>query len=81
MINIVYSFIGCFFALLIHDVIVKVNKPKQAEPRVFKRETPKNIGRFSDPLGNYEPYKDDKTHLYKSYVPKKVNRRGGDINE
>lgn len=70
--EIVYSFIGCFFALLIHDLFTK--KHKQNNTPVVKREIPKNIGRFSDPLGEYEQYK-DKNRLYKSYVPQKNTRR------
>lgn len=81
MINIVYSFIGCFFALLINNLIVKANKPKQVERKTLNREPQKNVGRFADPLGEYEAYKDDVSHLYKSYVPKKENRRGGSLNE
>ena len=73
MINIVYSFIGCFFALIIHDVIKKPkNKVKDSS---LKREIPKNIGRFADPLGEYEQYK-DKSGLYKTYIPSKQMRRG-----
>ena len=80
------SYLGCMVALLTHDIMLKVSEPKK-EPQkeshrvVYKRETPKNIGRFADPLGEYEAYKDEKTHLYKTYVPKRVNRRGGDMNE
>ena len=73
--EIIYSFIGCFFALIIHDFIDLLKKRnKQKDTPVIKREIPKNIGRFSDPLGEYEQYK-DKNRLYKSYVPQKNTRR------
>ena len=73
MINIVYSFIGCFFALIIHDVIrIPKNKIKD---NTQKREIPKNIGRFADPLGEYEQYK-EQNGLYKTYIPDIQKRRG-----
>ena len=76
--EILYSFIGCLLAILLHDLIGLIpNRVKQVEemsPK--KRQIPTNIGRFSDPLGEYEHYKDDKTHLYKTYVPEKSSRRG-----
>ena len=72
MINILYSFIGCLFALIINNFI----KVQKKDIQVTKgREIPKNIGKFADPLGEYEPYK-DKNKLYKSYVPTKNMRRG-----
>ena len=74
MINIVYSFIGCFFALIIYDAIKKTKKNK-VKDSLLKREIPKNIGRFADPLGEYEQYK-DKNGLYKTYIPSKQMRRG-----
>ena len=70
--------------ILIVDILHLAKKPNVQEKKVLRREIPKNIGRFADPIGNYEPYKDDVSHLYKSYIPKqekKINRRGGDINE
>lgn len=73
--EIVYSFIGCFFALIVNDFIDSFKKRnKQNDTPAIKREIPKNIGRFSDPLGEYEQYK-DKNRLYKSYVPQKNTRR------
>lgn len=74
--EIIYSFIGCFFALIVNDFIEQLfkRKTKQNDTPVVKREIPKNIGRFADPLGEYEQYKDD-NKLYKSYVPKKNTRR------
>lgn len=74
--EIIYSFIGCFFALIVNDFIEQLfkRKNKQNDMPVVKREIPKNIGRFADPLGDYEQYKDD-NRLYKSYVPKKNTRR------
>lgn len=73
--EIIYSFIGCFFALIVNDFIDSFKKRnKQNDTPVVKREIPKNIGRFADPLGEYEQYKDD-NKLYKSYVPKKNTRR------
>lgn len=74
--EIIYSFIGCFFALIVNDFIEQLfkRKNKQNDTPVVKREIPKNIGRFADPLGEYEQYKDD-NRLYKSYVPKKNTRR------
>lgn len=73
MINIVYSFIGYFLALIIHDVIrIPKNKIKDNSP---KREIPKNIGRFADPLGEYEQYK-EQNGLYKTYIPDIQKRRG-----
>lgn len=75
--EIIYSFIGCFFALIIKDIAEQLfkKKSKQNAPVVMKREIPKNIGRFADPLGEYEQYKDN-NKLYKSYVPQKNIRRG-----
>lgn len=73
--EIIYSFIGCFFALIVNEIIEDLfKKNKQKNTPVIKREIPKNIGRFADPLGEYEQYKDD-NKLYKSYVPKKNTRR------
>jgi hypothetical protein len=73
--EIIYSFIGCFFALIVNEIIEDLfKKNKQKNTPVIKREIPKNIGRFADPLGEYEQYKDD-NNLYKSYVPKKNTRR------
>lgn len=74
--EIVYSFIGCFLALILNDFIEDLfgKKNKQNSEPVVKREIPKNIGRFSDPLGEYEQYK-DKNRLYKSYVPERNTRR------
>lgn len=74
--EIVYSFLGCFFALIVNDFIEQLfnKKNKQNDTPVVKREIPKNIGRFADPLGEYEQYK-DKNRLYKSYVPQKNTRR------
>ena len=74
--EIIYSFIGCFFALIVNDFIEQLfkRKNKQNDTPVVKREIPKNIGRFADPLGDYEQYK-DKNRLYKSYVPQKNTRR------
>lgn len=74
--EIIYSFIGCFFALIVNDFIEQLfnKKNKQKDTPVVKREIPKNIGRFADPLGEYEQYK-DKNRLYKSYVPQKNTRR------
>ena len=81
--ELLYSFTGCMAALAVLELIKFVFRPKKAEqPKIYtKRETPRNIGRFSDPLGNYEPYIDDRTHLYNTYVPKKTNRRGGETDE
>ena len=75
--EIIYSFIGCFFALVIYDLVKLITnkKKKQTSIQSNKREIPKNIGRFADTLGEYEYYKDD-NNLYKSYVPKKSQRRG-----
>ena len=75
--EIIYSFIGCFFALVIYDLVKLITnkKKKQTSIQSNKREIPKNIGRFADPLGEYEYYKGD-NNLYKSYVPKKIQRRG-----
>lgn len=73
--EIIYSFLGCFFALIVNEIIEDLfKKNKQKKTPVIKREIPKNIGRFADPLGEYEQYKDD-NNLYKSYVPKKNTRR------
>lgn len=82
MFEILHSFIGCFFALIIYKLLMNLikRKPKQMDSQQIKREVPKNIGRFADPLGEYEKYKDDNM-LYKSYVPKKSTRRGGIDNE
>lgn len=71
MINILYSFIGCFFALRLQKLITNTAKDKAIQKRIV----PKNIGRFADPLGDYEPYKDE-NNLYKSYIPTKNIRRG-----
>lgn len=78
MFEMLYSFIGCFFALLIYELFEKLinKKPKQVLTEEKRRQVPKNIGRFADPLGEYEQYKDT-NNLYKSYVPKKNVRRGG----
>ena len=73
--EIAYSFLGCFFALKVNEIIEELfKKNKQNNKPVIKREIPKNIARFADPLGEYEQYKDD-NNLYKSYVPKKNTRR------
>lgn len=85
MINIILEIIIIceLLGILIVNILHLAKKPNVQEKKVLRREVPKNIGRFSDPIGNYEPYKDDISHLYKSYVPeqkKKMNRRG-EINE
>lgn len=82
MINIILEIIIIceLLSILIVNILHLKKKTNVQEKKVFRREVPKNIGRFSDPIGNYEPYKDDISHLYKSYIPKKTNRRG-DINE
>ncbi len=74
--EIIYSFLGCFLALIVNEFIEDLfgKKNKQNNTSGVKREIPKNIGRFTDPLGDYEQYKDD-NRLYKSYVPKKNTRR------
>lgn len=77
--EILYSFLGTMLAILIHDLFTITKKPKQVEQKVYKREVPKNIGRFADPLGEYDRYKDKVTNLYTSYVPKKTKR--GEIDE
>lgn len=83
MINIILEIIIIceLLSILIVNILHLKRKTNVQEKKVLRREVPKNIGRFADPIGNYEPYKDDVSHLYKSYVPKKTNRRGGDINE
>lgn len=82
MINIILEIIIIceLLGILIVNILHLKRKTNMQEKKVLRREVPKNIGRFSDPIGNYEPYKDDISHLYKSYIPKKTNRRG-DINE
>lgn len=82
MINIILDIIIIceLLSILIVNILHLKKKTNVQEKKVLRREVPKNIGRFSDPIGNYEPYKDDISHLYKSYIPKKTNRRG-DINE
>ena len=44
--EIVYSFIGCFFALIVNDFIEQLfnRKNKQNNEPVIKREIPKTIG-------------------------------------
>lgn len=74
---IVYSFIGCFFALIIYDFVKRLfEKQAKNETKELQRTVPKNIGKFRDPMGEYEKYKDE-TNLYKTYVPTKNVRRGG----
>lgn len=74
MINIVYSFIGCFFALVLNELIKKkLNKNKKQEIKEVK-EMPTNIKAFADPLMDYKQYKED-NNLYKTYVPKRNERR------
>ena len=71
------SLLGCFFALLIHDLIKNWIRPtnnghtKGNEPII--REAPKNIGRFKDPLEGYEKYKKE-DGLYRPIKKKAVNR-------
>lgn len=72
MINIVYSFIGCFFALLINEFIKK--KTNTVQPKMNRREIPNSIRSFSDPLMDYKRYKDE-DNLFKTYVPKREERR------
>jgi len=79
------AFAGCLWALLIHDVVyfaIKFKtKPKQKEKQVIKRVVAQNYGKFADPIGeSYAQFKDEKTNLYTSYVPKK-NVRRENINE
>lgn len=73
MINIVYSFLGCFFALLINELIKKKSK-NAMQTKTNRRETAINVKSFADPLVNYKRYKDE-DNLYKTYVPKKSERR------
>lgn len=72
MINVLYSFIGCFFSLFLYNVIFK-RKTSQIKNRRISREIPPNYGKFADPLGEYENYK-DKNNLYKTYVLIKKKR-------
>lgn len=69
------SLLGCFFALIVHDLIENWSSPKPIEPKTSKpiiREIPKNIGRFKDPLEAYEKYKEN--GLYRPIKQKAVNR-------
>lgn len=76
MINILYSFIGCFFALYIHDLHKKYTITQQETlNKTVKREAPENIGKFADPLGGYEKYKDKDTQLYRTINNRKVADR------
>lgn len=72
MLTILYSFIGCFFALYLHD-LYKKNTTQEPINKAVKREIPENIGKFDDPLGGYEKYKDKDSKLYRS-----INRKVAD---
>lgn len=73
MINIVYSFVGCFFALFINELINKKTR-NTTQSKTNRRETAINVKNFADPLVDYKRYKDE-DNLYKTYVPKKNERR------
>ena len=69
------SLLGCFFALIVHDIInnwVKPVQPEQKANRPVIREAPKNIGRFRDPLEGYDKYKEN--GLYRPIKQKVVKR-------
>ena len=66
---------GTVLGVFIHDFITLRVKPKQAEVKAIRREVPENYGKFADPIGEYEQFKDVKTNLYTSYVPKRRKRR------
>lgn len=71
------AFLGASLALKIND---KASED-EAQTKVKTREIPENIGRFSDPLGSYDKYKDTETGLYRSKSNRKVvNRSGEDSN-
>lgn len=60
---------------------ININASRKEEPEIKVREIPENIGRFSDPLGCYDKYKDEDTGLYRSKTKRKVvNRSGEDSN-
>lgn len=69
------SLLGCFFALLIHDLMKNwvrpTNEPTKGNEPII-REAPKNIGRFKDPLASYEKYKEN--GLYRPIKQKAVKR-------
>lgn len=81
IIDILSNLIGCFFALLIYNTVDRrMNKEKNKTYSTSVRRTVLS-GKFSDPLKEYDRIKDEKTNLYKTYVPKKVNRIGDDTDE
>lgn len=70
------SLLGCFFALLIHDLGKLWIRPKNESTKgnePITREAPKNIGRFKDPLAGYEKYKKE-DGLYRPIKNKVVKR-------
>lgn len=76
----ILAFAGAYLGATLAFKINK-NVPEKEEPEIKAREIPKNIGRFSDPLGSYEKYRDEETGLYRSKSNRKVvNRSGEDSN-
>lgn len=74
LVTIIDVFAGCLLAIVVRDLFKP--KPKQVEKQVIRRVVPVNYGKFADPIGEYEQFKDERTNLYTSYVPKKKSRRG-----
>lgn len=78
--DLILAFAGAYIGATL-AIKINTNKPHKDEPEVKVREIPKNIGRFSDPLGSYEKYRDEETGLYRSKSNRKVvNRSGEDSN-
>lgn len=69
------SLLGCFFALIMHDLINNWSRTTNTERKENKpviRKAPENIGRFKDPLAEYEKYKEN--GLYRPIKQKAVKR-------
>ena len=75
--DLILAFAGAYLGATLAFKINK-NVPEKEEPETKVREIPKNIGRFSDPLGSYEKYKDEETGLYRSKSKRKVVNRSGE---
>lgn len=72
MINFLNSLFGCFFALLIHDILFKKEAKSKADAKEKRIASTNNS--FEDIMSGYTKYQDKHTQLYRSIARKEKNR-------